>query len=643
MFSTTIKRLTLALVVPVVSLGVLTTLSKATKAEAPEQLKSLALQRVAEISGRQASQLRVINSVEAKYPLQDKTVSDFKVIDESGKIYGITLDSSGQEVSSTQLRANEKTTNATRYGKLYPALAEKLANTATTQPLRVIIWLKETSQSETSRPAPNPGNTLRASEAQVNDFFKQVDARRAAAVQPIVNSAVNKLRSLGTNISTEKYSPVVYANLTPQAIAQVANWDEVDQVYEDQKAKPTLNIARHTILADVVQNRGITGSGVQVGEVEVGGRIATTNPYLVGVTQDTTYSCLSSHSTGVAGIIRSTNPTYRGIAPNVSLWVGGSCPGSDGTAPFSQLQDRSTAAADWGARVLNLSLGGNSNRQVDSAARFYDDMVINRFRTVVVAAGNEGNSGNVLTPGVAYNIITVGSFNDRVTPNLISSFSSGLGPVSTHSDRIKPEVVAPGNSISSTTTSSPWIGNIGSGTSFATPMVAGTAALIIQRNSSLAYWPEAVKAILMTTAVHNITGDARLSTLDGAGGIFADRADDIAHGVGGNWGAQSYNCSAPTSSDVATISLTAGQRTRAAIAWDNDPSYSNYASQPGADLDLQIVNASGTVVASSASYDNTYEISDFTPSTTGTYKLRVHKYRCDYSPRWLGWAWRQGN
>lgn len=70
----------------------------------------------------------------------------------------------------------------------------------------------------------------------------------------------------------------------------------------------------------------------------------------------------------------------------------------------------------------------------------------------------------------------------------------------------------------------------------------------------------------MTTAVHNITGEARLSTFDGGGGIFADRADDIARRVGSNWGAQSDNCSAPSSSDVSTISLTAGQRTRTAIA-----------------------------------------------------------------------------
>ena len=45
------------------------------------------------------------------------------------------------------------------------------------------------------------------------------------------------------------------------------------------------------------------------------------------------------------------------------------------------------------------------------------------------------------------------------------------------------------------------------------------------------------------------------------------------------------------------------------------------------------------VVASSLSWDNTYEIVHFTAPTTGTYRLRVNKYRCNYTPKWLGWAW----
>ncbi len=89
--------------------------------------------------------------------------------------------------------------------------------------------------------------------------------------------------------------------------------------------------------------------------------------------------------------------------------------------------------------------------------------------------------------------------------------------------------------------------------------------------------------------------------------------------------------------------LYAGTRTRVAIAWDTDPTYWDYPLRPSADLDLEVVSPSGSVVAGSYSWDNTYEIVEFTPSVTGTYKLRVRKYRCDLSPRWLGWAWRQGN
>jgi len=645
MLPTNFKRLALALVSPAASFAILVALSQATKAQAPENLRNVALQRVAKISGRSISQLNVVNSTETQYRLQDQTVFDFKVMDEAGAIYGITLNSSGQEVSSAQLRTNEQAALAAQYGKLDPSLAQKLASTPANQPIQVIIWLKESSQAGASRPAPNSNSASLASEAQVNAFFEQVDAKRSAAVEPVVTPVASKLRNLGTNVSTEKYAPVVYANLTPNTIRQVGGWAEVLQVYEDQINQPELEVARPTIGANTVHSRGITGSGVRVAQIEVGGRIATSNPYLAGVTQDTTYVCgaPSGHSTGVAGIIRSTHPTVRGIAPGVSLWAGGSCNGSS-----SELQNRSTAAADWGARALNLSWGSDTNLIPGADDRFYDNMVINQYRTVVKSAGNRGGGDNdVTSPGLAYNVITVGNFDDRNTTNwsddVMYSTSSFNNPISTRGDRVKPEVAAPGTNINSTTTASPWTGGIGSGTSYAAPMVTGVAALLIQRNSSLAVWPEAIKAILMTTAVHNIEGDARLSNKDGAGGIAADRADDVARGVNGNWGAESYSCSTPTAHDVATISLTGGQRTRATIAWDNDPNYSSYASQPGADLDFQVINPSGSVVASSASYDNTYEIVDFTPTTTGSYKLRVNKYRCDYSPRWLGWAWRQGN
>lgn len=627
------------------SLGIPAVVGVTTLAELPENLERVALEQVNKLSNVPLNQLTVVNASTVNYKLQGKTVFNFKVIDSSGKIYGITLNSSGQELSSAQLRASEVAAAAAQYGKLAPSVAQKLGSASQSQPMRVMIWLKQPFGAFASRPAANPHSTSGASIAQLSALLSQLDAQRSVAVQSIIAPIANWVKGFDSYLKTEKYSPVIYANLTPQAIRLLGAMSEVDQVYEARQLKPVLNLAGRTIHANMMPRLGITGAGVQVGEVEVGGRIATNNPFLAGVTQDTTYSCFTAddpdHSTGVAGILRSTHPTFRGIAPGVSLWVGGSCRGAD-----RELTNRSTAAADWGAKILNLSLGGDSGRLVDGFAKFYDDMVFNRARTVVVAAGNEGEgNGHVLTPGVAYNVITVGSFDDRGTPNWtddkISEFSSSVSPISIHGDRIKPEVAAPGENILSTTTSSPWTGSIGSGTSFASPMVAGVAALLIQRNSSLANWPEAVKAILMTSAVHNIYGDPRLSRYDGAGGIVADSADQIA--TNGTWGGQSYSCSAAPSLDVATIPLTAGVRTRSAIVWDQNPSYWGYSLQPSADLDLQIVDSSGSVVAGSYSYDNTYEMVDFTPSSSGNYKLRVKKQRCDLSPGHLGWAWRQGD
>jgi subtilisin family serine protease len=285
----------------------------------------------------------------------------------------------------------------------------------------------------------------------------------------------------------------VYASLTPDQIRRVGVWEEVDRVYSAHDVEPTLDIARQTINAHVVNAMGITGAGVRAAEIEVGGRIQLANPYLAGIVQDPTFVCSTpnGHSTYVAGILRSTHPTVRGIAPGMTLWAGGSCGGVE-----SQLTDRSTAASTWGARAFNCSFGRNDNLVVGSMDRFYDNMVMNLARTVVIAAGNEGGAtGNVLSPATAYNVITVGSFDDHNTVgwfgDTMSTFTSFKDPISTHGDREKPEISAPGTGIISTTTAFPWTGAFGStnGTSYACPMVAGTAVQMMQRNAVLQSWP----------------------------------------------------------------------------------------------------------------------------------------------------------
>jgi hypothetical protein len=638
------------LAISAVGLGVLFALTPTLAAEADAQARGHVLRHASAKHGIPIEELKVLNAAEVDYPSAGVKVMKAKVQTPQGDVVGVHVDESGAEVSEERLAQLEASAQADR--KVHPELARRLSGAGPQDKLRVILWLKEPDQAAAGRPDAEEEATLPA-DRRADIVFSRADTQRAAMVQQLAGPFLRSLRALDPDAQGDRHSPAVYATLPAAAVARVARWTEVAAVYEDAVNEPDLDIARQAILANAVNNLGITGSGVHVAQIEVGGRVATANPYLSGVVQDFTSVCASasSHSTGVAGIIRSRHATVRGVAPNVTLRAGGSCGGSS-----SELQSRSTAAADWGARVLNLSWGSNTNLVPGANDRFYDDMVINRFRTIVKSAGNEGGpcgsgTGNVTSPGLAYNVITVGNFDDRNTSSwsgdVMSSCSSWKDPTSAHGDREKPEIAAPGTNFTSTSTASPWIGGIGSGTSYAAPMVTGTAALMMQRNTSLQLWPEAVKAILMVSAVHNIEGSTRLSEFDGAGGIVANRADIVASArrtTGSyGWDAGSYDCLAPVNKNLAVMSLTAGVRTRVAIVWDQNPGYGSYATQPSADLDLQVLNPSGASVSVSSSWDNTYEIVDFTPSVSGSHTLRVNKYRCDLTPRWLGFAWRVGS
>jgi len=88
---------------------------------------------------------------------------------------------------------------------------------------------------------------------------------------------------------------------------------------------------------------------------------------------------------------------------------------------------------------------------------------------------------------------TKGTLDVFYHPDFVAYFSS-RGPVSPF--YIKPDLVAPGAFINTTDTNGNY--KISSGTSFAAPHVAGTAALILQKNSELT--PQEVKSILMTTS-----------------------------------------------------------------------------------------------------------------------------------------------
>lgn len=205
----------------------------------------------------------------------------------------------------------------------------------------------------------------------------------------------------------------------------------------------------------------------------------------------------------------------------------------------------------------------------------------------------------------------------------MASYSSYRNPISENGDRDKPEVVAPSGVSGSTVTAiyttnntNPWIHNAIYGTSYAAPQIAGEAALLMQRRPSITLRPETVKAIIMASANNNIEGDSRLSDKDGAGGVNCLKAFNTADG-------QRWKFINTTSfPQLFNITATANQKVRAVICWSS-PSNILW-DELTADLDLEIWDPSNNLLVMSTSYDNSFEIVEFTAPVTGTYKAEVY-------------------
>ncbi len=117
---------------------------------------------------------------------------------------------------------------------------------------------------------------------------------------------------------------------------------------------------------------------------------------------------------------------------------------------------------------------------------------------VVVSAGNDGSGCNTInTPAPIYaKSFTVGS---TTSSDVISGFSSRGSVTVDNSNRLKPDISAPGSSVRSANNSGGY--STFSGTSMAGPNVAGVAALVISANPNFAGSPKIIEKILTSTAV----------------------------------------------------------------------------------------------------------------------------------------------
>ena len=245
------------------------------------------------------------------------------------------------------------------------------------------------------------------------------------------------------------------------------------------------------------------------------------------------------HGTHVAGIAAGDYDTdaegvrISGVAPRAFLgnYKVLSIPtpgfGLDGNA--TEIAKAVDAAVKDGMDVINCSFG-------EPEIAPTRDIVVRALNGAaqagvvpVVAAGNEFEDfgrGSISSPGTAAQAITVGATNGGATAvpaESMASFSSS-GPTP-YSLQLKPDVSAPGVGILSSVPRSQGLWAGFSGTSMASPHVAGGVALLLQRHPQ--WSPAQVKSALESTAVPVDSGGSEApSTREGGGRIDLLRAND---------------------------------------------------------------------------------------------------------------------
>ncbi|UCH85097.1 MAG: S8 family peptidase [Candidatus Latescibacterota bacterium] len=206
-------------------------------------------------------------------------------------------------------------------------------------------------------------------------------------------------------------------------------------------------------------------------------------------------------------------------------------------------EDDYIAALEWadalGADIVSSSLGyfyWYTKDDMDGDTALITravDIAASRGILVVTAAGNEGTSawGTIIAPADADSAIAVGAVD---VSGVIKEFSS-RGP--TADGRIKPDVVAQGQLVATLGWQEPPSPAAGSGTSAATPLVSGAAALILQKHPD--WSPIHVRDALRATASQTDTPD----NVYGWGIIDATAAADYSAGVTVNIDVRPGSCS----------------------------------------------------------------------------------------------------
>jgi len=415
-----------------------------------------------------------------------------------------------------------------------------------------------------------------------------------------------------------------------------------------------LDVATPYVHPETFWSHGYTGTGIEVGVLDL--QMAQyTHPALAdgfrgAINFSKPPALVSNHATAVAGAALSRNATCRGVAPGAGFWTGQTATRRNTTT----FRTETVAAETFGqglddlagnpVEVITLSIGVDGNTTGDDQwSLALDHVADTNARTITIAAGNSGPGYDSLDgpPAGAYNAIVVGATGDDLTDysHMASYSSRGY----TSNGRCKPDLVAPGTNLILPILGGAW--GEGSGTSFATPMVAGGAAMLIDMGQDLGYATDSrvIKSVLLNSADKldgwSHTGTHPLDRGQGAGQMnlrkayrqyqFGEKTAGDVSGIG--WDLAQVSAGIEQTYDL-DLALPAGAAITATLTWNRIVSTNTedideviYSLHHLANLDLHLydqANPLSPLVSSASAVDNVEHIY-YTVAGGGQFRLGV--------------------
>jgi len=373
-----------------------------------------------------------------------------------------------------------------------------------------------------------PASTARVTLGSINGAAVRVDKKHAGSFWNAVRGSAGAAATPG-----------------PASPAQLGAG--LRRVWLDAKVNAFDDVSNAQIGAPIAWAAGFDGTGVDVGVIDTG--VDTNHPDLVGKV-DAAQNFVPAgepgggdqadvtdrfgHGTHVASIVAGTGAAsggrYKGVAPNARLIIAKALSDAGSGSDSAIIAAMQWEVATRHARIVSMSLGGGPTDGTDPLSQAVNDLTAQYGTLFVVAAGNSGpDASTVATPGAATAALTVGAVDsaDKL------AFFSSRGPRLGDDFAVKPEITAPGWNIVAARAAGTSLGEdssipgggpindyytAASGTSMATPHVAGAAAALLQRHPD--WTGDQLKTALVGTA-HDI---GYTSYEQGAGRLDLGRA-----------------------------------------------------------------------------------------------------------------------